>query len=67
MPVELKDAQRFLEVAARARECRVRRSGREVKLKLSTPRGLYTFKAKPEEADELLKRLSCPVVKLGEE
>jgi hypothetical protein len=43
-------------------ECRVKRIGEVVKLKLRTGRYLYTLKLKPESAEEIVKKLGCPVV-----
>ncbi len=35
-----------------------------VKLKLRTPRQLYTYKVKVERADDVLRRLKCEVVEV---
>ena len=60
-PTELKDEEKFLELAADALECRIKRTrGDEfVKLKLRTKTKLYTFKTSPERADELTKEITC--------
>ncbi|MHA1722437.1 MAG: hypothetical protein ACTSXW_05090 [Candidatus Baldrarchaeia archaeon] len=64
MPKEIKNAEKFLEIAKRAIECRVKRLGDVVKLKLRTKRYLYTLKTTPEEAENLLKRIQCEIVEL---
>jgi len=45
-------------------ECRVRRAKDLVKLKLRTPRQLYTHKVKVERADDVIKRLKCEIVEV---
>ncbi len=45
-------------------ECRVKRSLDVVKLKLRTPKRLYTLKVKVERADDVLRRLKCEVVEV---
>lgn len=62
MPQEIFDPEKFLEIAARASEIRVRRQEDTVKLKLRTKSKLYTYKTSPEEANVILQRLSIPVV-----
>jgi hypothetical protein len=64
MPKETseKEADRFVQLSKEAAECRVKRIGNIVKLKLRTDRYLYTLKLKPENAEEIVKKLNCPVV-----
>lgn len=64
MPKETleKETERFVQLSKEATECRVKRVGEVVKLKLRTGRYLYTLKLKPENAEEIVKKLSCPVV-----
>jgi tRNA/tmRNA/rRNA uracil-C5-methylase (TrmA/RlmC/RlmD family) len=64
MPREFVEAEteQFVELSKEAAECRVKRIGEVVKLKLRTGRYLYTLKLKPETAEEIVKKLSCPVV-----
>jgi tRNA/tmRNA/rRNA uracil-C5-methylase (TrmA/RlmC/RlmD family) len=64
MPREFVEAEteRFVELSKEAAECRVKRIGKVVKLKLRAGRYLYTLKLKPETAEEIVKKLSCPVV-----
>jgi len=64
MPKEIKDQKEFLEIAPIAIECRVKRTGDVVKLKLRTRRALYTFKTDPKTAEQLLKAIECPVREL---
>ncbi len=62
MPREIHSEEEFLQVAERARVCRVKKlKDGTVKLKLRTPGYLYTFKVKEEESEEILKKIKCPV------
>jgi len=61
LPREVFDIGEFLRLSERAGECRVKRSGEVVKLKLRTPRGLYTIKLGVERAEEVLRALKCPI------
>ncbi|MEM2227005.1 MAG: hypothetical protein QXW19_04160 [Candidatus Bathyarchaeia archaeon] len=61
MPQEIFDAGEFLRLSERASECRVKRSKGVVKLKLRTPRRLYTIKLDVERAEELLRAIKCPI------
>ncbi len=56
------ETEQFVQLSKEATECRVRRIGQVVKLKLRTGRYLYTLKLKPEKAEEIVKKLSCPVL-----
>ena len=60
MPKEIFDPDEFLALAEKARECRVKRLGDVMKLKLRTRRYLYTLKVSVEEGEELLKKIKCP-------
>jgi large subunit ribosomal protein L38e len=62
MPAEVTDAQEFVRISERAVECRVKRLKDTVKLKLRTPRELYTIKVDPEKAAEMLKQIRCEVI-----
>jgi large subunit ribosomal protein L38e len=64
MPKELKDVNEFIELSARATECRVKRVKETVKLKLRTPRFLYTLKVDPQGAEEIIKKIKCQVVEI---
>ena len=64
MPREIFDPEEFLTIANRATECRVKRRGDVVKLKLRTRKTLYTLKLSPEEANVILQRIQLPIVDL---
>lgn len=64
MPAEVKDVEEFVQLSERASECRVKRLGNLVKLKLRTPKRLYTIKVEEDIAEEILKRVKCPVREL---
>ncbi|HME55167.1 MAG TPA: 50S ribosomal protein L38e [Candidatus Lokiarchaeia archaeon] len=57
MPRQIFDAEKFLALAASASDIRVKRSPTSVKLKLRTPKMLYTYICDPETADSLVKKL----------
>jgi len=57
MPVEIHDKEEFVRISDKAIDCRVKRLGEYVKVKLRTKRKLYTIKVKVDEADELIGRL----------
>lgn len=67
MPAEILDADMFMKLAEKAEVCRVLRYGDEVKLKLRTPRRLYTMRIDSSKAEGLLKSLKCRVVELTKE
>jgi len=62
MPVEIADTEKFIQVSERASVCRVKRLQDIVKLKLRTPRVLYTIKVDPKIAEELIKQIKCEIV-----
>jgi hypothetical protein len=62
LPKEITDADKFLKISETASECRVKRLADVVKLKLRTPRELYTLKVDPAKAAELLKQVKCEVI-----
>ncbi len=61
MPVEIKDLEKFIEVTARAVECRVKKSrkGNVVKVKARTKRYLYTYKTTEDKLREVLGKVKC--------
>jgi len=61
MPSEVFDAEKFVEISGRAEYCAVNRRKDSVKLKLRTPKQLYTLKAEPAKAEEIIKRLQCEI------
>ncbi|WXG45577.1 MAG: 50S ribosomal protein L38e [Candidatus Atabeyarchaeum deiterrae] len=64
MPRELREEEvdKFVQLSKEAAECRVKRVGEVVKLKLRTNKYMYTIKLKPEKAEEIVKKLGCSVV-----
>ena len=64
MPVEIKDKEKFIELSENASECRVKKNKDNTKLKLRTGKYLYTIKLDPDEADELVGELDCPIVEI---
>jgi len=61
VPSEIFDAERFVEISGRAEYCAVKRLKDVVKLRLRTPKGLYTLKVEPEKAAEIIKQLQCEI------
>ncbi len=64
MPQEIKDAEKFLQLAGTATLCKIKRSGNMVKLKLRTKKQLYTYATDPETADALKRKLTCEIIDL---
>ena len=62
MPAEVFDPEEFIRISERAKYCIVKRTGDVVKLKLRTPRRLYTLKVRPEEAEDIIRQLRCEIV-----
>jgi len=61
MPSEIFDPEKFVETSGRAEYCMVKRLKDVVKLKLRTPKRLYTLKVEPAKAEELIKKLQCEI------
>jgi ferritin-like protein len=61
VPSQIFDEEKFVEISSRAEYCAVKRLREVVKLKLRTPRMLYTLKAEPVKAAEIIKRLQCEI------
>ena len=61
LPAEIKNVDKFLSLSETATECRVKRSGDTVKLKLRTPTMLYTIKLDVAAAEDLIKKVKCEV------
>ena len=61
VPVEIFDVDEFIEIAERAEYCNIKRLERVVKLKLRTPRKLFTLKVNPTKAEEIVKKLRCEI------
>jgi len=64
MPVEVFDKEKFIELSEKATGCTIKKNKDNTKLKLRTPRYLYTIKLDPSEADELTGKLSCPTTEI---
>jgi hypothetical protein len=61
MPEEVLDVNKFIEISERAEYCNIKRLKRTVKLKLRTPRKLFTLKINPTKAEEVVKKLRCEI------
>jgi ferritin-like protein len=61
MPAEITDVDKFVELSAKAEHCTVKKLKETVKLKLRTPKKLYTLKVEPLKADEIIKKLKCTI------
>ena len=64
MPKQISDVTEFIRLSDNAIECRVKKSGKIVKLKLRTPKELCTIKLDAKKADDVLKKISCEVIEL---
>jgi hypothetical protein len=66
MPSEITDEKQFVEIAkSRASVCRIKKlKNGVVKLKLRTPKTLYTYKTTSEKAEEILKGIEIERVEL---
>ncbi|MFX0045157.1 MAG: 50S ribosomal protein L38e [Candidatus Hermodarchaeota archaeon] len=62
MPKQIYDVEKFLEMTEDAVECRVKRGGEKVKLKLRTGKYLYTIILEPQEAEAVLQQVKCQIV-----
>lgn len=61
LPAEIVDPEEFVSTSARAEYCLVKRMKDHVKLKLRTPRMLYTLKVEPLKTEEIIKKLQCEI------
>jgi ferritin-like protein len=61
VPTEIADTEHFVSMSGRAEYCAVKRLKDVVKLKLRTPRKLYTLKIEPMKAEEIIKKLQCEI------
>jgi len=59
MPIFVQDKEKFLEIAKRARECRVKRLEKKgvAKIKARTKRYLYTMVVQLDKLDEVLSEI----------
>ncbi|UCB61143.1 MAG: hypothetical protein JSW72_03575 [Candidatus Bathyarchaeota archaeon] len=61
MPTEITETEKFIELSEQASYCAIKRLPKTVKLKLRTPKLLYTLKTDPTKAEEIIKKLSCEI------
>ena len=61
MPKEIYDTDEFVEISKYAEYCDIKRLKTVVKLKLRTPRKLYTLKVEPPKAEEIVRKLDCEI------
>ena len=61
MPEEIFDVDQFVHISERAEHCDIKRLKKTVKLKLRTPKRLYTLKVEPTRAEEIIKKLRCDI------
>ena len=61
MPEEIFDTDNFVEISSHAEYCDIKRLKTVVKLKLRTPRKLYTLKVEPQKAEEIVRKLNCEI------
>ena len=65
MPKEIFKEEEFLNIAkSLAVECRIKKSGDKVKLKLRTPKHLYTYKTETSKAESLLSQIEIEKIEL---
>ena len=64
MLAEIFDAEEFVRMSERAEYCAVKRTRDIVKLKLRTPKRLYTLKVEPAKAEEIIKKLQCEIMEI---
>jgi len=61
MPREIFDIDEFVRLSEGADYCNVKRVKNAVKLKIRTPRKLFTLKVDPGTAEGVVKRLQCEI------
>jgi ferritin-like protein len=61
LPVEVSDVNEFTKLSEKAEYCLVKKKKNITKLKLRTPKDLYTFKIEPNKTDEVFKKLKCEI------
>jgi len=64
MPKEIHMEDELRKILEKASECRVVRRGDKVKIKLRTAKVLYTYVAKRDEADRLLKDIKVSTIEI---
>jgi ferritin-like protein len=61
MPAEVFDIDEFVELSAKAEHCTVKRLNNVVKLKLRSPKMLYTLKVDSGKAEKVFKKIKCEI------
>jgi len=64
VPQEIYDVDKFIQLSEQAEYCAVKRLKRAVKLKLRTPKKLFTLKVDPTEAEGIVKKLRCEIIEV---
>jgi hypothetical protein len=64
MPQEIFNKEEFIELSEKASQCIIKRNIENIKLKLRTPKYLYTIVVDSDEAENLINKLSCPTVEI---
>ena len=64
MPKEIFDEESFLKLSESATNCIIKRNLNKTKLKLRTPRYLYTIVLDSSNADELVRKINCPLIEV---
>jgi len=64
MPKEIFSEEEFLNIAKSATECRIKKTGDIVKLKLRTPKHLYTYKTDTTKAESLISQIEIEKIEL---
>jgi len=64
MPAEIFDVDEFIKISERAEYCAVKRLKKMAKLKLRTPKRLYTLKVDSLKAEEIVKKLKCEITEI---
>lgn len=59
MPSEIFEPEEFLSLAEKASECRIKRLGNVMKLKLRTSKRLYTIVLDKAKGEEVLSKIKC--------
>jgi len=61
LPAEVSDVEEFVRLSEKAEFCAVYRLKDSVKLKLRTPKTLYTLVIEPTRTEEIFKKLKCEI------
>ncbi len=64
MPKQISDVKEFIQLSNNAIECRIKRSEEFVKLKLRTPKELFTIKLDVKKTDDVLNKIKCEKIEL---